>query len=57
MKFGRAAAMRWIRLSCKCAIASSFRTREAYLIVPLQTAEHDVGSGRLAPSEMMPELT
>jgi len=32
-------------LSCKCAIASSFRTREAYRIVSLYSSKRDVRFG------------
>jgi hypothetical protein len=55
MKFGRAAAIKWILLGCKFAIASWSRTREAYLIVPARTG-CDLGIGPWLTPKVTPEL-
>jgi hypothetical protein len=56
MKFGRAAAIKWIVLGCKFAIASLSRTREAYPIVPAHMGD-DLGIGPWLTPKVTPELT
>jgi len=57
MKFGRAAAIRWIRLGCKFAIASWSRTREAYPIVTAQMGGYVSGLAPWLTPKVTPELT